>query len=323
MNCLVLGCSNKKINDVSLMYSTIESNSKIDLTTLVNNPDGYDIFVKNSNVDFNTPGKYNITYLISIDGKSKEQTFEISVEDCEPPIIQETNDVIIGLNQTYTPEQFITTTDNCDSSPKIEVLSNNIDNTKYGKYKIEFQATDSSGNSSTKIVDIEVATIFPEGRIELCEYKNIKIRKYAHDSKEERDEAISTIYDYIISNSYFELNNQELNNEYNELYNDYLEVCNNNSISISYFASMNGYTLSEFKNHVMNTAEYNLKLRLISQAIIQCENFTLEQSDYNVLSDMYDATYEDLLIDFGESAVDESAFFYKVIFFLLDNAIEC
>ncbi len=113
--------------------------------------------VKN-NIDNTSLGDYKVTYTANLLNLKKSVTRNVHVVDNEKPIITLNGDNIIYLNKDSKYEEpGYEITDNYDKdiNSKIKV-TNNIDETKAGKYEVVYEAIDSSKNKSKVVRTVEV-----------------------------------------------------------------------------------------------------------------------------------------------------------------------
>ena len=121
------------------------------------------IEIKKNDVDTTKPGKYEVTYKVT-DSKGASYTKSITVTvnpKMEPinaaPIIK-AEDKTLTVGDTFDPKADVTATDEEDGNltDKIEVLKNEVDTTKPGKYEVTYKVTDSKGASRTKTITVTV-----------------------------------------------------------------------------------------------------------------------------------------------------------------------
>lgn len=107
------------------------------------------------NVDVSKLGSYYITYNVSGD-YCNSSIKTIIVEDTVSPVISFNNDLVISLSEinTYDLLKDVTITDNSNIEPTVEV-TNNFASIK-GNYTVKYVATDSSGNTTTKLRKVTV-----------------------------------------------------------------------------------------------------------------------------------------------------------------------
>ena len=121
------------------------------------------IEILNNEVDTTKPGKYEVIYKVT-DSKGASYTKSITVTvnpKMEPinaaPIIK-AEDKTLTVGDTFDPKADVTATDEEDGNltDKIEVLKNEVDTTKAGKYEVTYKVTDSKGASRTKTITVTV-----------------------------------------------------------------------------------------------------------------------------------------------------------------------
>ena len=121
------------------------------------------IEIKKNDVDTTKPGKYEVTYKVT-DSKGASYTKSITVTvnpKMEPinsaPIIK-AEDKTLTVGDAFDPKADVTAEDVEDGNltDKIEVLKNEVDTTKPGKYEVTYKATDSKGTSRTKTITVTV-----------------------------------------------------------------------------------------------------------------------------------------------------------------------
>lgn len=113
--------------------------------------------VKN-NIDNTSLGDYKVTYTANLLNFKKSVIRNVHVVDNEKPVITLNGDNIIYLNKDSKYEEpGYEITDNYDKdiNSKIKV-TNNIDETKAGKYEVVYEAIDSSKNKARVVRAVEV-----------------------------------------------------------------------------------------------------------------------------------------------------------------------
>lgn len=113
--------------------------------------------VKN-NIDNTSLGDYKVTYTANLLNFKKSVIRNVHVVDNEKPVITLNGDNIIYLNKDNKYEEpGYEITDNYDKdiNSKIKV-TNNIDETKAGKYEVVYEAIDSSKNKAKVVRTVEV-----------------------------------------------------------------------------------------------------------------------------------------------------------------------
>ena len=121
------------------------------------------IEILKNDVDTTKPGKYEVTYKVT-DRKGASYTKSITVTvnpkmevlNAIPTIKAEDKTLIVG--DTFDPKADVTAEDveDGDLTDKIEVLKNEVDTTKSGKYEVTYKVTDNQGASRTKTITVTV-----------------------------------------------------------------------------------------------------------------------------------------------------------------------
>ncbi|MGI6071938.1 MAG: immunoglobulin-like domain-containing protein [Lachnospiraceae bacterium] len=106
-------------------------------------------------------------------GKKKNRTegnTEQYKNDTEPPVIHGESDIHVSIGSKVKYKSYVFVEDNVDPDPKIEIDNSDVDLSREGEYIVTYTATDASGNSSSKKVnvivqkqkepDVDEATIF-------------------------------------------------------------------------------------------------------------------------------------------------------------------
>ena len=121
------------------------------------------IEILNNEVDTTKPGKYEVTYKVTDSkGASYTKTITVTVNpkmevlNAIPTIKAEDKTLTVG--DTFDPKADVTATDaeDGDLTDKIEILKNEVDTTKPGKYEVTYKVTDSKGASRTKTITVAV-----------------------------------------------------------------------------------------------------------------------------------------------------------------------
>ena len=121
------------------------------------------IEIKKNDVDTTKPGKNEVTYKVT-DSKGASYTKSITVtvnpkmEPINSALIIKAEDKTLTVGDTFDPKADVTATDaeDGDLTDKIEVLKNEVDTTKAGKYEVTYKVTDNQGASRTKTITVTV-----------------------------------------------------------------------------------------------------------------------------------------------------------------------
>ena len=121
------------------------------------------IEILENEVDTTKPGKYEVTYKVTDGGgASYVKTITVTVNPKMEPLnaapIINAEDKTLTVGDTFDPKADVTATDEEDGNltDKIEVLKNEVDTTKAGKYEVTYKVTDSKGASRTKTITVTV-----------------------------------------------------------------------------------------------------------------------------------------------------------------------
>ena len=121
------------------------------------------IEILENEVDTTKPGKYEVTYKVTDGGgASYVKTITVTVNPKMEPLnaapIIKAEDKTLTVGDTFDPKADVTATDEEDGNltDKIEVLKNEVDTTKAGKYEVTYKVTDSKGASRTKTITVTV-----------------------------------------------------------------------------------------------------------------------------------------------------------------------
>ena len=121
------------------------------------------IEILENEVDTTKPGKYEVTYKVTDSGgASHVKTIKVTVNPKMEPLnaapIIKAEDKTLTVGDAFDPMADVTATDAEDGNltDKIEILNNEVDTTKPGKYEVTYKVTDSKGASYTKTITVTV-----------------------------------------------------------------------------------------------------------------------------------------------------------------------
>ncbi len=149
-----------KVNGNVLDYVEVNSENYNDLGVTAkdaNNSVLTDVSVATSpNLDLTQMGTYLRSYTVTANGYSNIAYRTIIVRDTTGPVIEFTGDLTLNLSQVdnYDFKSDITVTDNSGQEVEVTVTDNIYP--LAGSYTVEYKATDTSGNVSTKLRKVVV-----------------------------------------------------------------------------------------------------------------------------------------------------------------------
>ncbi|MBC1371985.1 DUF5011 domain-containing protein [Listeria booriae] len=116
------------------------------------------IEVIRNTVDTTKEGTYQVSYeVIDSDGNIAYKTITVTVTSNEKPTIT-AEDQVITVGDKFDPQQLATSTDQEDGdlTKQIEVISNTVDTSQPGTYKVVYRVTDSDNNTVEKTITVTV-----------------------------------------------------------------------------------------------------------------------------------------------------------------------
>ena len=161
--CILLvlsGCKSKTFEPVvSLKQEILELNQEIDPIDLLQDVQGLGLAFEVVSTDLNTsaPGTYSITYRISYNRDSVEKTYEVTVKDNDPPVIECPDTIEILYGNPFVFTKYAKATDYQDGDVSELMHYEGVINTyKEGSYEITIIAADRFNNTTSKKVTITV-----------------------------------------------------------------------------------------------------------------------------------------------------------------------
>lgn len=152
------GCS----SGVKQVQKEIQAGESYDLLYLLQPKDeNAKVSVVEDNIDIKKLGTYNVKVKIDSNGSSTEKMFKFKVIDTRSPILEMIHSSTYDIDEKFDIKSDIKAVDNLDGDliDKIEVVSNNVDTSKEGEYKISVKVKDSLGNESIEEFNITVKDV--------------------------------------------------------------------------------------------------------------------------------------------------------------------
>ena len=119
----------------------------------------------------------------------------VHVVDTVPPVIEGVKDIEIYAGNNISYKSGVKVTDNCDPSPTLDVLSENVAIKTPGTYEITYVARDSSGNETSVTAHVSVlANVYSEEAV--LQLARSTLAKMNLDGKSDYEKA-QIIYNYV------------------------------------------------------------------------------------------------------------------------------
>lgn len=147
-----------------------------------------------------------------------------------------------------------------------------------------------------------------------------EISKYKKESSD--TEAQLAALSKVIENSTFELSDDGVNKELEDIKKQYEQMATSYGMDMKKFAELSNMTEEEFNAKLKESAENRAKQKLVIDAIFEKENMALEDADYAKLEELSGMKKNDLVLQYGQEFIDESVKSIKVEKFLTDNAVK-
>ena len=133
------------------------------------------IEITENTVNTSIAGEYKVTYKVTDSAnQSVTKTIKVVVKLNNPPVITAYNKTLI-VGNTFNAKDNVTATDSEDGdlTSSIEVITNTVDTTTKGTYKVVYKVTDSKGKSTTK----EISVVVKEEVLETTTLEGIDLSK--------------------------------------------------------------------------------------------------------------------------------------------------
>lgn len=150
--------------EVSLVSDKIEIGTTFNEKNYFECGDGVSIKLKGGNfVDTSKKGEVSAIFVLAKEKRTEEKEYRFEVIDTQGPKIKADN-VSLYVGREFDPLANITCTDNSGEDINVIVKNNTVNTQNPGNYLVAYEASDSSGNSSTASV---IVTVLPLNSAEL------------------------------------------------------------------------------------------------------------------------------------------------------------
>lgn len=119
----------------------------------------------------------------------------------------------------------------------------------------------------------------------------------------------------------FEMNQDTIEDQYQYQLDYYNSIVQMYGMTLADYVSSFGMTEEEFKNTVRENTELAMKQQLLVGAVAEAESFTVEDADREKVAEQYGMELQSLIDSSGQEYVDQSAMVFKVVDFIVDNAV--
>lgn len=116
------------------------------------------IEITENTVNTKVAGTYKVTYKVTDSASNTiTKTIKVTVKENQAPVIN-AKDVKLYIGDTFDPKKDVTATDSEDGNltSKIQIVTNTVDTTKVGIYKVIYKVTDNNNKTTTKEIKVTV-----------------------------------------------------------------------------------------------------------------------------------------------------------------------
>ncbi|MCI8269376.1 MAG: trigger factor [Lachnospiraceae bacterium] len=153
------------------------------------------------------------------------------------------------------------------------------------------------------------------------EFKADTLADMQEEKGQQADQQLENdIFLAAVENSEFELNQEAVDNQYNNQLSYYSSMVSMYGMELADYVSMFGMTEEQFQEDLLKSAEISIKQQLLVKAIAEKEGLQVEEADRELVAEQYGMDVKTLQDTYGEEAVDTTAMMYNVVNFLKDNA---
>jgi len=183
----------------------LEVNSSVYLYDLIKNIDELEINTDNYLIDTSSIGKQKIDINFTIENKNIDHNFTINIIDTTKPTLDFTPEVVINLGDNVDLLKSVSTTDNSLTDVSIDILGK-YDLNSPGTYKLEYQATDKSGNKTIEKFTLTVVELAKAPK-NYEEFKVLDDGKYTTSNGYTLTikDGIAYVEDFLIANKTYRL----------------------------------------------------------------------------------------------------------------------
>ena len=160
----------------------VEFNKDVKLSDLIVSINGK--ILDDFTIDTSVVGKKELSFkYINEEDITVPRTFTIDIVDKTPPVIWLTDSYTVNVGNTKKMEDTIMCVDNYDDNPKC-VVTGEYDFNKVGSYKLVYEATDFSGNTTKK--DFTLRVVRPSNNKVNYNYTTIPFKSLYNEYKNDK-----------------------------------------------------------------------------------------------------------------------------------------
>lgn len=149
------------------------------------------------------------------------------------------------------------------------------------------------------------------------------IRHTLENELKTRAEAMleNDVLEAAVDNSEFDVNPEAVDQIYENQVNYFTMMAQMYGMDLENFiTTAYGVAMDQFESDLRDQAELTVKQQLLTDAIAEAENLTLDDDDRQKVADMNNMDLDTMISTYGQEAVDKSAMLYKVVLLIKDNA---
>ena len=287
---------------------TLEENDEFDPKKDVTANDSEDgdltskIEITENTVNTSIAGEYKVTYKVTDSAnQTVTKTIKVNVKLNNPPVIT-ANDITLTINDEFDPKKDVTANDpeDGDLTNSIEVITNTVDTTTKGTYKVVYKVTDYKNKSTTK----EISVVVKEEVFEATTLEGIDLSSLNIDGNNFIEKESIFYFDYL----------KEVNNNLEiKGYNVIKGIDNNLNKDIKYvlkFESLSdGSVYAQMLNRITDKSEIN---RPVNSQDNNDYTYSWFKGNIN-FSNIPDGDYKIYIISISEDKYSSSLISNKVL----------
>lgn len=126
----------------------------------------------------------------------------------------------------------------------------------------------------------------------------------------------------VVANSEITCDETAVEEQYNQQISYYTSMVEGYGMKLEDYVSMFGMDLETFQGQIRESAQDNIKQQLVINAVYEKEGMKVEDADREKIATELGTDVATLVTQYGQDAVDQDAKRYKVLNYLIENAVE-